>query len=95
MSEQEQPQEETKQPKLVFGFGVFVTEDGNVILERNTEIFRVPVERESSLIEIRRYLSEILMDLQAQASAEYTVLKMASPKADPVMPTEIRTSDVE
>ena len=66
-----------EQPKLKFGFAVLITEDGGVYVERNPSIFSVPVEREASLIEVRRYTSEILMDLQAQSAAEYVTLKMA------------------
>lgn len=80
MSEQETPQE---QPKILFGFGVFFTEQGSLFLERNKDIFKVPIEREATLIEIRRHLSEILMDLQAQAAAEYTALRVAQ-RPDPI-----------
>jgi len=65
-----------EQPKLKFGFAVVITEGGNVYVERNPSIFSVPVEREATLIEVRRYTSEILMDLEAQSAAEYVALKM-------------------
>lgn len=67
-------------PKISFGFGILVAEDGGVFLEKSPQLFTVPVEREASLIEIRRYLSDILMDLQAQAAAEYTVLRLSASK---------------
>lgn len=68
--------EEKKDPKLKSGFAILVDEEGNVYVERNLTIYGVPVEREASLIEIRRYSSEILMDLQAQAAAEYAALRI-------------------
>lgn len=77
-------EKETKeQPKPKTGFAVLVDADGNMFVERNTQVFSVPVEREATLVEVRRLCSEILMDLQAQASAEYTVLRMqAANKAE-------------
>lgn len=69
-------------PKIKYGFAVLVDEDGNVFIEKNPAIFSVPVEREASLIEVRRYTSEILMDLQAQASAEYSALRIGSLAAE-------------
>jgi len=60
-------------PQIATAFLVAIDVNGGVYLERNTDAFKLPVEREVSLIEVRRYLSEILMDLQAQAAAEYTV----------------------
>jgi hypothetical protein len=65
-------------PALKFGFAVFVTENGDVYVERNTAAFAIPVERQATLLEVRRYTSEILMDLQAQSAAEYVSLKMAA-----------------
>lgn len=65
-------------PKLRFGFGIMVDYDGNVFVEKNTSILSIPVEREATLIEVRRYLSEILMDLQAQAAAEYSAMRIAA-----------------
>lgn len=74
--------EETKPagPKIVAGFAVLIDEGGNVFIERNPSVFALPVEREASLIEVRRYSSEILMDLQAQAAAEYTSIRIAANK---------------
>ena len=63
------------QPKIAYGFAVLITEEGNVFVERKPEVFNLNVERESTLLEVRRYTSEILMDLQAQSAAEYVVLK--------------------
>ena len=65
-------------PKIAFGFAVLVTEDGNVYVERTKEAFALAVERDASLLEVRRYTSEILMDLQAQSAAEYVTLRLAS-----------------
>ena len=60
-------------PKMSTGFVVAISEEGRVFLERNPESMAFEVDREASMIEVRRYLSEILMDLQAQAAAEYTI----------------------
>jgi len=64
-------------PKVSYGFAVLITEDGDVFVERKPEVFNLDVEREATLIEVRRYVSEVLMDLQAQSAAEYVALKMA------------------
>ena len=71
---QEKTTEEKPKPKT--GFAVLVDQDGNMFVERNPQVFSIPVEREATLVEVRRLCSEILMDLQAQAAAEYTVLRM-------------------
>jgi hypothetical protein len=65
--------ETASEPDLVAAFVVAIGKDSRVYLERNTEATTLKVEREASLIEVRRYLSEILMDLQAQAAGEYTI----------------------
>lgn len=65
-----------EQPKPTTGFAVLVDADGNMFVERNTKVLSIPVEREATLVEVRRLCSEILYDLQAQAAAEYTVLRM-------------------
>ena len=74
--------EETKvdpnAPKIKYGFAVLIAEDGNVFIEKSPSVFTLPVEREATLIEVRRYTSEILMDLQAQAAAEYAAIRIAS-----------------
>ena len=62
-------------PKLVAGFAVLIDETGAVYVERDMAVLAVKTTREASLIEVRRYLSEILMDLQAQAAAEYTTAR--------------------
>lgn len=64
-------------PKITFGFAVLVDEEGNVFVERTKEAFALSVERDASLLEVRRYASEILMDLQAQSAAEYVTLRLA------------------
>jgi len=64
-------------PKIAYGFAVLITEEGDVFVERKPEVFNLDVSREASLLEVRRYTSEILMDLQAQSAAEYVSLKMA------------------
>jgi hypothetical protein len=68
-------------PKIKAAFVIAIGEDGSVFLERNTQAITIPVEREASMIEIRRYLSEILMDLQAQAAAEYTLTALSQVRA--------------
>ena len=65
-------------PKIKYGFAVLISEDGNVFIEKAPSVFTLPVEREATLIEVRRYTSEILMDLQAQAAAEYAAIRIAS-----------------
>lgn len=60
---------ETKGPKT--GFAIFLDDDGNVYLERSPEAFKVEITRPATLLEIRRSVSEVLYDLQAQAAAEY------------------------
>lgn len=73
------PDKEPMLPKLKAGFVILIDEDSNVYVERDMKAIALPVEREATLIEIRRYLSEILMDLQAQAAAEYTALRLTPP----------------
>jgi hypothetical protein len=67
-------------PELAFGFAVVVDKSGNVFVERNTSVLSIPVEREATLLEVRRYVSEILIDLQAQSAAEYVAIKLAGMK---------------
>jgi hypothetical protein len=55
-----------------------MTKDGGIFIERNTSIFNFAVEREASLVEVRRACSDVLMDLQAQTSAEYTIVRLKS-----------------
>lgn len=69
-------------PKIVFGFAILVDDKGNLFLERTPRIFNAPVEREATLIEVRRYAADIVMDIQAQASAEYTTTRMKSIKEE-------------
>jgi hypothetical protein len=69
---------------LKTAFVVAIDPDGRVYLELNTDSLTIPVERPATLIEVRRYLSEILMDLQAQAAAEYTVGALTQRVAQPI-----------
>jgi len=81
----------TENPKVKTGFAVLITEDGGVFIERNPQALSIPIEREATLVEVRRCVSEVLMDLQAQAAAEYTVIRLAQaqkPKADEVKEAE-------
>jgi len=70
-------------PNIKFGYAVFVTDNGDVYVERDTAAFSIPVERQATLLEVRRYTSEILMDLQAQSAAEYVSIKLAAQEATP------------
>lgn len=67
-------------PNFKFGFVVLVSEGGDIFVEKDAAAFSIPVEREASLLEIRRYTSELLMDLQAQSAAEYTTLRLQADK---------------
>jgi hypothetical protein len=64
-------------PKFVSGFAILITETGEMFLERSPKVFSLPVDRESTIIEVRRYCSEILMDISAQSAAEYTLMRFA------------------
>lgn len=72
--------EETKENKKEFltGFAVLIGKDGGIFLEMNKEVFAVDVERDASLREVRRFMAEILSDIQAQSAAEYTLIKLAA-----------------
>jgi len=68
---------ETKEaPQMRTAFAVLVDKDGNMFVERDPKIFSIELEREASLVEVRRFCAEIVSDLQAQAAAEYTVLRI-------------------
>lgn len=73
MSEEKQEQRSFKS-----GFAIFVDDAGNLFLETNPEAFTVPVERASSLREVRRLAAEVLMDINAQSAAEYTIVKLSA-----------------
>ena len=89
MSEEttEHTHEETT-PAITTAFSILMTKEGGIFIERNTSVFNFPVERESSLVEIRRACSDVLMDLQAQTAAEYTIVRLkaledsSAPKAE-------------
>jgi nucleoside-diphosphate-sugar epimerase len=67
-------------PKIKFGFVVLVDNDGTMYIERNkAAIAGADVERDATLIEVRRYAQEIIFDLAAQAAAEYTTLRLSPP----------------
>lgn len=66
--EETQPQEA---PKPKTGFAVLFDDEGNVFIERSPEILSLEIQRPATLLEVRRAVSEILYDLQAQAAAEY------------------------
>ena len=64
-------------PKLRAAFVIAIDQNGNVYVERDTKVINLPVEREASLLEIRRYTSDVYADLQAQAAAEYVAVRLA------------------
>jgi hypothetical protein len=68
-------------PKIETGFAVLIDVDGHVFVERDRNLFSMPIEREITLLEVRRYASEIISDLQAQAAAEYTVARLEALEA--------------
>jgi nucleoside-diphosphate-sugar epimerase len=75
-------------PKIKFGFVVLVDTDGTMYIERNkAAIANVDIERDATLMEVRRYAQEIIFDLAAQAAAEYTSLRLA-PTASQTPPQE-------
>ena len=77
-------QPEVDLPKIKAGFVVLFDQDGTMYIERNkAAIAGVEVERDATLIEVRRYAQEIIFDLAAQAAAEYTSLRLA-PQASQV-----------
>ncbi len=67
---------ETGAPKIATGFAVLIDVDGHVFVERDRNLFSMPIEREITLLEVRRFAAEIIADLQAQAAAEYTVARL-------------------
>jgi hypothetical protein len=74
-SESEAP----KPPTIRFGFVVLVDTEGTMYIERNkSAIAGIDVERDATLVEVRRYCQEVIFDLAAQASAEYTSLRMSA-----------------
>jgi hypothetical protein len=83
MTEETTTPDGVKLPNLKYGFAILVDEDANVFIEKSPSVFSIPVEREATMVEVRRYISEILMDLQAQAAAEYTALRLSSAKEEP------------
>ena len=72
--------EETTAPERTFetGFVILVDESGSLFLETAPEAIAGPVKRAATLREVRRYISEVLLDINAQSAAEYTVAKLAS-----------------
>jgi hypothetical protein len=75
-------------PKLLTGFAVLIDHDGGVYVERNPQALNLALDREATLIEVRRYSSEILMDIQAQSAAEYTMLRLAKASQPKETPAE-------
>lgn len=70
--------EEAPVVKPATGFAVFISADGHIFIEKNPQILSIEVDREATLVEVRRACSEIVMDLQAQTAAEYTLLRIAA-----------------
>ena len=77
MSEETTTPEAPQASKLATGFAVLIDLNGNVYVERAAGVINAELEREATLIEVRRYCSEILMDIQAQSAAEYTMVRLA------------------
>lgn len=75
MSEKET---EAQVKEFATGFAVLIGKDGNIFLEMKKDVFSVTVDRDASLREVRRYMAEILSDIQAQSAAEYTLIKLAA-----------------
>jgi len=70
--------EKEDKKEFLTGFAVLIGKDGGIFLEMNKAIFAADVERDASLREVRRFMAEILSDIQAQSAAEYTLLKLAA-----------------
>jgi len=70
--------EEQVQEEFLTGFAVLINKDGNIFLETSKEALAVKAERDATLREVRRYMAEILSDIEAQSAAEYTLLKLAA-----------------
>lgn len=70
--------EEQDKKEFLTGFAVLIGKDGGIFLEMNKKIFAADVERDASLREVRRFMAEILSDIQAQSAAEYTLIKLAA-----------------
>ena len=79
---------EADTPTIEAAFVVAIGENGQVYLERNTDALRLEVKREATMIEVRRYISEILMDLQAQAAGEYTLTALMAAQNQPAPAAE-------
>ena len=79
---------EASGPVIEAAFVVAIGENGQVYLERNTDAIRLDVKREATMIEVRRYTSEILMDLQAQAAGEYTLTALMAAQKQPAPAAE-------
>lgn len=70
-------EDNTAQPQIVAAFIVGFDADGNPFIDVSQETMKIETRRQPTMIEIRRYLSEILMDLQAQATSEYTAQRLS------------------
>ena len=69
---------EPQAPKIIAAAAFGFDESGSPFLSLGLDATTLNPAREMTLIEVRRYVSEILMDLQAQTSAEYTVARIAA-----------------
>jgi hypothetical protein len=70
-------------PKMKTGYLVLIDADGNSFIDRSTELINIDFERSATLLEVRRSASEVLMDLQAQAAAEYTRIALTQMEPPP------------
>lgn len=69
--------------KLKTAFVIAVDPDGNVLLERDPKSLTLTIEREATLLEVRRYAADILADLAAQASADYVTNRLMTMGTQP------------
>jgi hypothetical protein len=82
MSEETVEQTQEEAPKPLTGFAVFIGANGSVFIETNPAVLTVPVEKQASLVEVRRACSDVVMDLQAPTAAEYTIIRLKALEQD-------------
>lgn len=70
-------------PKFKTGFLIIIDAEGNSFIDRSIDLIKLDLTRPATLLEVRRAASELLMDLQAQAAAEYTRIALTSVPATP------------
>lgn len=70
-------------PKFKTGFLIIIDDEGNSFIDRSIDLIKLDLSRAATLLEVRRAASELLMDLQAQAAAEYTRIALTTPVVAP------------